>query len=58
MLAKRIQQCIKGIVHYELCVLSGYKVSSKFENSLQKDNAKNYSIDEEKALTQFCADMW
>jgi hypothetical protein len=58
MLAKRFQQCIKGTVNYEMGILSGYKVSSKFENSLQKDNDMNYSIDEKKALTQFCAGMW
>jgi hypothetical protein len=31
------------------------RVFSKFENSLQKDNDMNYSIDLEKALTQFSA---
>jgi hypothetical protein len=58
MLAKKFQRFIKGTVNYEVGILSGYKVSSKFENSLQKDNDTNYSINEEKALTQFCADMW
>jgi hypothetical protein len=29
------------------------RIFSKFENSLQKDNDMNLSIDEEKALTQF-----
>jgi hypothetical protein len=50
MLAKRFQQCIK----YSLRIQGVFN----FENSLQKDNDTNYSLDQEKALTKFCANMW